>query len=183
MWRRSVSSWVSPGPRVPMGLEPPEAVRQPGQQILVLGQLHLQLTLPCPGPLGENVQDQTRAVQHLDAQLLAQHAHLRGGELVVKHRQIAVVGLDELLELAHLAVPQKAAGVGGGPLLDEHGHGLAAGGLHQGGELLHRHVAGALGGVHAGRGQARQHGAFFFYFCFVKHIPLSFKSLCTPWSS
>ena len=26
MWRRSVSSWVSPGPRVPMGLEPPEAV-------------------------------------------------------------------------------------------------------------------------------------------------------------
>ena len=26
MWRRSVSSWVSPGPRVPMGLRPPPAV-------------------------------------------------------------------------------------------------------------------------------------------------------------
>ena len=61
MCRRSVSSWVSPGPRVPMGDLPPEAVwrtrwlphaRQPGQQVFILGQLHLQAGPLWSGPAG-----------------------------------------------------------------------------------------------------------------------------------
>jgi hypothetical protein len=37
-----------------------------GQKVLVLGQLHLEPALPGPGPLGEDVQDQPAAVQHLN---------------------------------------------------------------------------------------------------------------------
>ena len=57
MWRRSVSSFVSPGPRVPM--PPPRRDRllpmpaEPGQQILVLGQLHLQAALRRSWPAGQ----------------------------------------------------------------------------------------------------------------------------------
>ena len=46
---------------------------QPGQQIAVLGQLHLQAALLGFCPLSENIQDQAAAVQHLNAQQLRQH--------------------------------------------------------------------------------------------------------------
>ena len=143
--------------------------RQPGQQILVLGQLHLQLPFSGLSPLGENVQDQAAAVQYLDPQLLPQYPHLGGGQLVVKHRQVARVGFDQFLQLLHLAVPQKAAGVRRRPVLHHHGHGLAPGGLHQGGQLLHGYLAGALALLHAGGGKPGQYGSLFLYLC-VFHI-------------
>ena len=40
---------------------------QPGQQIFQLGQLHLGLGLPRLGPAGEDVQDQSAAVDNLEA--------------------------------------------------------------------------------------------------------------------
>ena len=43
---------------------------QAGEQILILGQLHLEPALPGAGPLGEDVQDQGGAVQHRHPQVL-----------------------------------------------------------------------------------------------------------------
>ena len=51
---------------------------EPGQQILILGQLHLEPALPGLSPLGKNIQNQPAAVQHLDAQQLGENPHLRG---------------------------------------------------------------------------------------------------------
>ena len=64
--RRSVSSWVSPGPRVPM----PAAqlahrlalAGEPRQLILELRQLHLQLAFASPRMACKDVQDQLRPV-------------------------------------------------------------------------------------------------------------------------
>ena len=68
IFRRSVSSWVSPGPRVPM---PPPSCdismprpRQPRQHVLQLRQFHLQLTFAGPRMPRKNVEDQLRAVNH-----------------------------------------------------------------------------------------------------------------------
>ena len=137
---------------------------QARKQVLVLRQLHLQLTLAGAGTLSENIQNEARAVQDFDAQLLAQHPHLGGRELVVKNREIAVVCLDQFLHLPHLAVAQEAARFGRGAALDQHGHGFAPGGLHQGGQLLHGDLRGAFMLVHTGGGEPRQHSAFFLVF-------------------
>ena len=87
--------------------------QQPGQQILVLGQLHLEPALPGPGPLGEDVQDQGRPVQHLDAQVLRQRPLLGGREGIVKDHHVGPHGLHQLLDLRRLALADKGAGVRG----------------------------------------------------------------------
>ena len=158
--------------------------RQPRQQILILRQLDLELALARAGALGKDVEDQSRAVEHLDAELLAQNAHLRGAQLVVEHREIAVVCLDQLFHFAHLAVADKAAGVGRGALLDQHGGRLAPRRFNESGKLVHRHVGGALARVHAGGREPGQDRAFFFDFGFGYHKTpyrfLIFKSLWMP---
>lgn len=58
---------------------------EPRQQILILSQLHLQPALPGPGPLGEDIQDQAAAVQHLHAGHLRQHPQLGGRQVVVEN--------------------------------------------------------------------------------------------------
>ena len=135
---------------------------EPEQQVLVLGQLHLELTLSGLGPLGKDVQNQPGAVQHLHPQLLAEHPHLGGRQLIVKYRQVAVVHGDELFHLLHLAVADKAEGVGSGAVLHDDGHGIAAGGVHQRGQLLHGDLGGALVLIHAGGGKPGQHRPFSF---------------------
>ena len=90
--------------------------------------------------LGKNVQYQPGAVEHLHAQLLAQNAHLRRTQLIIEHREVAVVHLNDGLELLHLAVADEAARLGRGAVLDEHGDGLAPGGLHKRCQLLHRNL-------------------------------------------
>ena len=98
-------------------------------------QFHLQLALARLGALGKDVEDQARAVEHAHAELLLQHAHLRRGELVVKHREVAVVGENELFELRHLALAEEGARVGRGFILQQRHDGLAAGRLHERGKL------------------------------------------------
>ena len=117
---------------------------EPGQQVAVLGQLHLEAALLRLGPLGEDVQNQPAAVQHLDAQQVRQHPLLGGGEVVVKddHGGLHIFAVE--LHLRHLALADEGPGVRRGAVLEHDAHGLPPGGLHQGGELLHGFLAGVL---------------------------------------
>jgi hypothetical protein len=79
--------------------------RQPGQPVLVLGQLDLQRTLAGVGVLGEDIEDQRGAVEDLDpvAQRPLQLPLVTGGELVVEDDHVGgslVRPLDQLLHLA-----------------------------------------------------------------------------------
>ena len=137
---------------------------QARQQVLILRQFHLQLALARLGALGKDVEDQARAVEHAHAELLLQHAHLRRGELVVKHREVAVVGENELFELRHLALAEEGARVGCGLVLQQRHDGLAAGRLHERGKLGKGNVRRALAFLHTRRGETGQRGAFDFLF-------------------
>ena len=57
---------------------------QAGQDVFVLGQLHLQPALPRARVLGEDVQDQRRAIQHLHLQLLLKRPLLGWRQLIVE---------------------------------------------------------------------------------------------------
>ena len=111
--------------------------RQTGQQILILRQLHLEPAFPGPGPLGKNVQNQAAPVQHLDAQGLRQHPHLRGREIIVKNHHGGAAALAVRPDLLYLALANKTAGVRRGTVLQHRPHRLGSGGLHQSRQLLH----------------------------------------------
>ena len=131
--------------------------QQPGQQVFVLGQLHLEPALPRPGPLGEDVQDQGGPVQHRHLQLLAEHPLLGGGQGVVEDHYVGPLGLHQLFDLGHLALPDEGAGVGAVLGLEDLPHRLSPRRLQQGGQLLHGLLVGVLLGGQAEGPQAHQH--------------------------
>ena len=141
--------------------------QQPGQQILVLGQLHLEPSLPGAGPLGEDVQDQGRPVQHLDAQFLRQHPLLGGGQGVIHHHHVGPHGPHQLLHLSRLALADEGAGIGGVLVLEHGAHAHAPCGLQQIGQLLHGGVVGVFLGGQAVGVQAHQHRPVFRLLCLV----------------
>ena len=130
------------GPLLPLQVLPHP--QQPGQQVAVLGQLHLQSPLPGAGPAGKDVQDQGGAVQHRHPQILVQGPLLGGGEAVVKDHHPRLQGLQQLLDLPHLALADEAPGVGGLPVLQEHPRAAPPRRLQQGGQLLQGGVRGVL---------------------------------------
>ena len=105
---------------------------------MVLGQLHLEPSLPGPGPLGEDVQNQPAPVQDLDPQQLRQYPELGGGEVVVEddHGGLGVFAVE--LYLGALTLADEGPGVRGVPVLQDDAYSLPAGGFHQGGELIQR---------------------------------------------
>lgn len=103
---------------------------QPGQQILVLRQLHLQAALLRPGALGEDVQYQAASVQHLHAAQFREHPHLRRGQIVVEDHHGGLTVLHHALDLLHFSLADEAMGVGLLPALQDHTHGLTARRLH-----------------------------------------------------
>ena len=152
MWRRSVSSLVSPGPR-----QARAHARQPGQQIAVLGQLHLEPAFGGARPLGENIQDQGASVLHHCPGQLLQSPHLAGGELIVEDDHVGVRRPDELGHLLGLALADEAVGVGGVAVLQHGGGAFAAGGFEQTAELLQGALRGGLLGAEAVGVQPDQH--------------------------
>ena len=92
--RRSVSSFVSPGPRVPM--PPPRRESrtplpgEPRQQVVELRQLHLQPALPRARAPREDVEDELRAVERLAADRLLDVALLRRRQLVVEDDHVGL---------------------------------------------------------------------------------------------
>ena len=94
MRRRSVSSFVSPGPRVPM--PPPSrdsavaGADQPRQQVLQLRELDLQLAFARARAPREDVENQLRAIDDLAADRLLDLAQLRRRQLVVEDDDVDV---------------------------------------------------------------------------------------------
>ena len=163
MCRRSDSSWVS--------LQVLPHAGEPGEQVLVLGQRHLQASLAGPGPLGEDVQNQGGAVHDGDPQLLGEHPLLGGGQGVVKDDDVRPQALDQLLDLRRLALAHEGAGVGGGFVLQHRGQAGPARRVQQGGQLLQGLVSGVLLPGEAGGAETGQNGPVdLFYLGFVKHI-------------
>ena len=112
MIRRSVSSWLSPGPRVP--IPPPvrdrwvHSLRQARQLVLELGELDLEAALVGLGVQREDVEDQPAAVDDLDLEQLLERALLGGRQLVVGDQDVEAglaLGRGELLGLALADVP------------------------------------------------------------------------------
>ena len=59
---------------------------EPGEAVLELGELHLDLSLPAVGALGEDVEDHLGAVDDLHLGEIGDRADLGGGQLVVEDR-------------------------------------------------------------------------------------------------
>ena len=110
---------------------------QARKKILVLSQFDLKLSFPRSGSLCKNIQDETGAVQNLNAEILGQNPHLGRGELIVEDSEIAVMQRDQLFHLRYFAVTDKAAGIRRGAILDQRDNHLTARGFHKCGQLLH----------------------------------------------
>ena len=120
---------------------------QTGQQVFQLGKLHLQLALFAAGPLGEDIQNQGGAVNHLDAAGLFQVADLGGGQLPVEDEQVYLLLLAELGRLLHHTGADAGGGIWGGALLGQGEDRLRTGGVGQLLQLPQRHLRVVLPGV------------------------------------
>ena len=98
--RRSTSSCVSPGPRVPMPapcwLSCGAAAAQARQPVAQLRELDLHRAFLARRVLGEDVEDQRDAVDDVDREQLLEVALLRGRELVVEDHDVDVERVAEL---------------------------------------------------------------------------------------
>ena len=143
MRRRSVSSFVSPGPRVPM--PPPSrdsAVADPtsrGSRYLQLRELDLQLAFARPRAAREDVEDQLRAVEHLALERRLEVAQLRRRQLVVEDDDVdARPRRTRRRATSTLPLPRNVAGSGLAPLLQHAQHDVGAGSGGETGELVER---------------------------------------------
>ena len=146
MMRRSVSSWLSPGPARPDPALGPRQVGpqlgQPRQLVLELGQLDLEAALVGLGVEGEDVEDQPAAVDDLDVEQLLEGALLGRRQLVVGDEDVEAglaLGRDEILGLALADVP---VGVDVAAVLPFRADHLGARGRGQVGELGERVLRG-----------------------------------------
>jgi hypothetical protein len=137
----------------------------PGQsrvRVLHLRQLDLQLRLVRLGARGEDVEDQLRAVQHLDAALVAvaarrlvddllQRADLTGRKVVVEDDDVRLLLLGQPGDLLGLTAADVRAGIDAVALLEDLADDFRAGGVGEGAELAERvaRVGGRLRQDHA----------------------------------
>ncbi len=103
--------------------------------VFELGQLDLQLALGARSVVGEDVEDDRRAVDHRQPQRLFEIALLACAQLIVAGDQIGVERARELLGLTHLARAEIAVGMGVLTPLDQLAHDRDTGGAQQLAEL------------------------------------------------
>ena len=134
---------------------------EPGDEVLELGDLHLQLGLAGARLAGEDVQDQAGAVQDEPLRQFLQALGLSGRQVVVEHDLVDVVRFAEFGQLAHLPLAQEGGGIEGRAVLHQHPRDLGARGegeplqlgemLGGGGRVLrpcaHAHQDHALPGI------------------------------------
>ena len=133
---------------------------QPGEQVLILCKLYLQLSFPGPCPLGKDIQDQSGAVQHPDPEPLLQNPHLGGREFVVEHRKITLIVFGIFPQFFHFSISEKRSRIRRRAVLQQHADGLRAGGLDQFFQFFHGLLAGSVLLVHAGCCKTCQHCLF-----------------------
>ena len=111
---------------------------QPRKQVGQLRELDLRLAVPRAGVLGEDVEDQRGAVDHLDLELLLQLPQLAGRELAVADDGVGPGRLHRVAQLVDLAGTDVGGGVGLRAALDEGVEHLGPRRLGQPGQLVHR---------------------------------------------
>ncbi len=112
----------------PREKDPPS--RQPRQEVLELGQLHLQPPLPRARPVGEDVEDQLRAVEGLDPDRLLDVPLLGRRQLLVDDEEVGVQLLRQGRDLLDLPASDERRRVAARPFLhdrSDHGRTRAAG--------------------------------------------------------
>ena len=114
--------------------------------VVELRQLHLELSLGGHGVLGEDVEDQLRAVDDAHAELVLEPALLARVEVVVDDDRLGLLLLDGRLHLGELALADERARIGRGAMLDDLAHRLDARGAHELGDLVQ-----LVGGIGARR--------------------------------
>jgi hypothetical protein len=127
-------------PRADPAVDPPGAqalevrpqAAHPGEVVLELSQLDLELALGRVGVVGEDVEDHRRAVDHRDAESLLEIALLPRRELVIGRDHVGVRRLDLALQLRQLALAEIEVGIGLRAPLDQ----LAGGGHARGAQQL-----------------------------------------------
>ena len=159
------------------------------QQVLVLGQLHLQLAFAGLGPVGKNIQDQSVAVNDPALHDLLQRPGLGWGDLVVEHQQIHLVLPHQLCDLPGFALADESAGVRRGPVLHGGKDALAPRRFQQLFQLRHGVAVRMVEIRQAAAAQAHQArplGLFFLYFLlffFQAVAPFFFFfSITSEWS-
>ena len=94
------------------------------QQVAELGQLHLGLALPRAGVQGEDVQDQRGPVDHLHLEPLLQVPELAGRELLIQDHRVRAGGVDQVVDLSHLALADEGGRIGHPSALHDAPHGV-----------------------------------------------------------
>jgi hypothetical protein len=110
---------------------------QAGQQVLVLGQIDLGARLRRLGPLGENVQDQRRSVEHFHpVQGLVYVADLRGAKVIVKNDQVGLRLVERGFDFCQLTRTHVGGVDGLVQLLNKATHRLSSGRFGQEGQFV-----------------------------------------------
>ena len=143
---------------------------EPWQEILILGQLHLEAALLGLGPLGEDVHNEGAAVQHRQADDLLQGPDISRGKLVVEDDHGRRRGLRQHADLLGLALADEAVGVWIGPVLQHLAGAEAACGFQQGLQLFQALLCGGLLLGKAGGVQPNQHRPLLLAFKIFFHM-------------
>src|ERR1039457_4447075 len=85
---------------------------QARQQIIQLREFHLQAALTRARAMGEDIQDELRAIDDAARKLLLQVALLSGRQVVVEDDQAGIRGLAQLRQLLHFALADEGGGFG-----------------------------------------------------------------------
>src|SRR5262245_24707770 len=90
---------------------------QTGKQVKALGQFHLKLTLFGPGPLSEDVENETRSIHDFEIELGLQVTILGGRQVLVEDHEIRFGLLGRLRKFLDLAPPDEKSGINAADLL------------------------------------------------------------------
>ena len=89
----------------------PAHAGEPGQKILILGQLHLEAALLGLCPLGKDIHNERAAVQHRNPNDLFQSPDVSRGQLVIKNHHGRGGSFHQHLHFQGLAFPNEAVGI------------------------------------------------------------------------
>src|SRR5207302_3336982 len=97
------------------------------QEVVQLRQLDLELAFTRSGVQREDVQDEGGAVQDLHPEPLLQAPQLPGGQLVVQDHRVGPRGMDEIVDLLDLSLPDESRRVWLRTSLEDLADGLRSG--------------------------------------------------------